>query len=120
MDATENWRDLTEDERGLIEKLLSPAFPGRDALLSQLKSASAVTALDDGTLDLQVAPDAPRAAVTSRVPVEGQTRDADGIAILILLHVVNGHLHELEIVRGDDGPILRPPRASALSVVVRP
>ncbi len=115
----EKWRSLTRRERELIEKLLSTPFAGREELVTQLEGVVASKVLDDGTMDLRVESDAPRAGVTSRVPVEAQTVDADGMDILILLHVVDGMLNELEIIKGDDTAIIRPPVASELSVQVR-
>jgi hypothetical protein len=103
-----------------MEKLLmSESFPGSDELLKQLDGIVARQVFEDGTLDLRVAEAAPRAHVPVRVPVEAQTSDADGTGILILLHVVDGRLNELEVVKGDDTPIAQQPTASLISVRVR-
>jgi hypothetical protein len=45
--------------------------------------------------------DAPRAPVALRIPVEGMAADADGVAIAVLLHVVDGWVTELEVYRVD-------------------
>jgi len=52
------------------------------------------------------------------VPVEAQTLDRDGTPIIVLLHVLNGRVTELEIYRVDGREIQIPPEAEALTVIV--
>lgn len=106
-----DFRTLTDDERQLIETLLAHDFPGRDQLFLQLEFATARRIFNDGTLELQT-PGHPVAAVTRRVPVEGTCLDDDGKTIHILLHVKDGFLHELEILKADSSPIISSPKAS--------
>lgn len=61
--------------------------------------------------------DAHVAMVLQRVPVEAQSKDADGMDIHFLLHVVGGFLRELEIFREDSEPIKELPRADTLVVL---
>jgi hypothetical protein len=96
MDRT--FRPLETHERELLERLLDPEFAGRDELRRQLDVVTACQILDDGTLALQCGPCLP-APVKRRVPTEGECRDADGGVIQVLLHVVNGVMHELEIFK---------------------
>jgi hypothetical protein len=42
------------------------------------------------------------------VPVEAEYRDDDDCPVWVLLHVVNGFLDELEIVRADGQPLISP------------
>ncbi|MDP3541865.1 MAG: hypothetical protein Q8T11_05285 [Elusimicrobiota bacterium] len=60
--------------------------------------------------------DAHEAAVLQRVPVEAESKDADGMGLHFLLHVVGGFLRELEIFREDSEPIKGLPQADALVV----
>jgi hypothetical protein len=116
----EQWRPLDDRERALIEKLLtSESFPGSKELLRQLDGIVARQVFEDGTLDLRVSDTAPRAQVQARVPVEAEMTDADGTGILILLHVVDGRLNELEVVKGDDTPIVQQPTGSQISIRAR-
>ena len=46
-------RQLSDRERGLLEKLLSVDFPGRDELRTQMASLTAEQIEDDGTLRLR-------------------------------------------------------------------
>lgn len=104
------WRQLTDRERRLVEKLLSPEFPGCEALRSQLETAR-VSAIDaDGSLQFRVS--GPSAEVEQRVPTEGYYFDAEdgGLrpAVHVLLHVVDGRLDELEVYKDDGSPIMVP------------
>ena len=109
------FRPLYEHERDLIEKLLEPEFAGRDELRAQLRTVTARHILDDGTMvELQCDSNV-RAPVRNRVPTEGTCKDTDGETIVVFLHVVNGLMHELEILKYD-GPICKWPTAGDLSV----
>lgn len=101
------WRQLTDHERRLVEKLLSPEFPGCEALRAQLKTARVSTIDQDGSLQFRVS--GPPANVEQRVPAEGYYFDAEGDelrpAVHVLLHVVGGMLNELEVYKDDGSPI---------------
>lgn len=99
-----SFRPLTDHERGVLEKLLEPAFPGRDELLDQMNSVTAQKIDDDGSLVLQCGPSRP-APVKCRVPTEGECVDTDGIAIHVLLHVVDGMMSELEVFKDDSSRV---------------
>jgi hypothetical protein len=108
------FRPLSGRERELIERLLNQDFPGRDELRIQLQSATARQVLDDGTLELRCESGL-KAPVRDRVPTEGTCRDIDGGTVDVLLHVVDGVMKELEILK-HGGPLLRPPEAKDLTV----
>jgi hypothetical protein len=111
-------RKLAPDEIAIIDRLLEVDFPGRDEVAAQIEHSRVSSAdYDDnyGSLDFEVR-QAPRAPVTSRVPVSGRTFDVDGVPIEVLLHVVDGIIEELEIVKADGSPIERRPEASRLEV----
>jgi hypothetical protein len=57
-----------------------------------------------------------KAPVRWRVPVEGETVDQDGVPILILLHVVDGMLNELEFFKGDSTEIVGPISPNGIDV----
>src|SRR5436190_20284344 len=101
-------RELTLSEKQLLEKLLEPDFPGRDELRSQLARSKVRTLHEDGSMQF-VDVEGPTASVVERIPVEATYDDGDGIPILVLLHVIDGKLNELEIVKFGDSPIVWPP-----------
>lgn len=73
----------------------------------QVESASVARIDSDGSLQFRTV--GPNAPVLQRVPVEGRYSDgahtALGPAVNLLLHVVNGRLHELEVYK-DDGSVI--------------
>lgn len=107
-------RKLTDEETRLIDRLLEEDFPGRDAILQQIRS-SRVKEWDDrnGSLQFDVGP-SPLALTTSRIPVEGEFEDVDGVTIHILLHVVNGHVKDLEVYKDDSSEVIKLPKAEQL------
>ncbi|WP_448721617.1 DUF6984 family protein [Microbacterium natoriense] len=46
-------------------------------------------------------------------PHRGKFVDRDGVRVHLLLHVVDGYLDELEVLRGDSGPIMSRPADQA-------
>ncbi len=95
-------RTLAPAEREVISLLLSEDFPGRDELIGQIVHVRCRTIDDEGSLELHVLADVPRASVTARVATEGHMVDTDGMVVHVLLHVVDGFMSELEVYR-DDG-----------------
>jgi len=111
-------RPLADPERALLVKLLSEAFPGRDALRQQAVDVRGRRIDEDGSLALVPNPNAGPADVARRIPVEAQTEDLDGVTIHVLRHVVNGYMNELELYREDSGRIQRPITADSLRMIV--
>jgi hypothetical protein len=106
-DAIVGWRALEPQEPAVLDHLLAIDFPGRDGLAEQIRTALVRRIDDEGSLRFRVE-DAP-AAVAARVPVEGRYQDGDGPGgpgVNLLLHVVGGRLHELEVFK-DDGAYIR-------------
>ena len=52
-----------------------------------------------------------------RIAVEAEVEDLDGMKIVILLHVIDGYVDELEVFRADSGPLQAPIRTEALRVI---
>jgi hypothetical protein len=101
-------RDLRDDERALVGQLLARAFSGRDEIAAQLRGAQVIAEGAGDTRTLRFGPlrdHASPAPTTLRIPVEGIADDADGVAIAVLLHVVDGWVTELEVYRVDGKPI---------------
>jgi hypothetical protein len=116
-------RRLKPNETAILERLLEAPFPGRDAVREQI-SRSRVKLIDEyhdnyGSLEFEVA-GGPKAPDDLRVPVNASALDSDGVPIEIFLHIVNGLVDELEIVKADGSPIIRPPEASELTVRLMP
>jgi hypothetical protein len=108
--SNESWRVLTDGESAVFKWLLARPFDGRDELAAQLQSARVSRIDAEGSLQFRVS--GPVAKVVTRVPVEGRYFDGSekfGPAVNLLVHVVAGKLHELEIYKDDGSEILRSP-----------
>ncbi|MDB5647466.1 hypothetical protein [Methylobacterium sp.] len=109
----EPWRALRPEEVAVLGLLLATNFPGRSELAAQARSALARRIDREGSVRFQT--NKPQAEVRERVPVEGYYHyDGSGPglhrpAINLLLHVVDGRLHELEVYKDDGSAILIDP-----------
>lgn len=103
-------RALTPLERAVLERLLSPAYPGVDVLRTQVQGALVVRLCDCGcpSFDLQVAADAQPAAELplGPAPFEGDVQAADPSQQpgSILLFLERGRLSSVEYVWIDHSP----------------
>jgi len=111
-------RLLNDYERVILSRLLSCEFAGRDAIASQLESARARQIDDTGSVELTTV-SATAAGVVTRLPVEAQCLDEDGVPISIMLFVVNGFISELEFSKADGSAIRKMPDPEALDVFAR-
>jgi hypothetical protein len=103
---TEVWLSMSDREKQIVAALLSRDFAGCEALRVQLETADVSTIDAEGSLRFKVS--GPPALVDGRVPTEGYYFDR-GVdhrpAVNLLLHVVEGKLHELEVYKDDGSPI---------------
>jgi hypothetical protein len=118
-----DFRQLTAYEEEVLRTLLSRPFPGREELLLQLPHVKArvITGYNDNYGSIEFTHPyrgLSSSNVTRRVPVEGRAYDADGVSIGHLLHIVNGKLHELEVLRVDGKPIQVRPDPEDLDLFV--
>jgi len=113
------FREVTTEERALLERILEADFPGRDELAPLLRSALARTIDEDGGLEIKSQADG-KAPVVKRVPVEAEAKDVDGVVIHMLLHVVDGKPVELEFFREDCGTVKKVPPPAAFELMVLP
>lgn len=120
----EDWRDVAPKEQALLNHLLQVDFPGRDELVTQSKTAQVFRADAEGSLRFRV--EGPLASVVERVPIEGWYHDGNAEegqwrpAVHLLVHIVDGKLHELEIYKDDRSTIIVspfeiPPEAISIS-----
>ncbi len=119
MNAKSEFREPTEFERKLIERLLEADFPGRDELAPLLRDVLVRNIDEDGSLSLGSRMEA-KAPVVKRVPVEAEGKDEDGVVIHMLLHVDDGRPVELEFFRDDTANVKRIPPPSSFELIVLP
>jgi hypothetical protein len=112
------FRKLNERERELLEKLLDAEFPGRDEWRTQLDSMTGKQIIEDGTLILRCDAGLPL-PTKYKLGIEGMCKDADGGDIGVLLHADrNGFLRMLEILKYDGSPVINPPSARDLVLLL--
>ncbi len=112
-------RPLADDERAVLDRLLSESFPGVERLREQADRLQVVGRCDCGcpTIYFQIPPAMPSDAVAHPAPVEGRVETADPPAD-VLLFVRNGALSTLEYVcYGDNAPGSWPPAAQITPVL---
>jgi hypothetical protein len=120
MEVEMHFRQPTQPEREVIQKLLTATFPGKDAISKQLESCLVKRIDGEGSLELKPNDLVKPAKVEKRIPVEAQGRDNDGIYVHFLLHVNEGVVKELEIYKDDGSPIKQMPQPDHLQVIVLP
>lgn len=106
--SREGFREIRAEEATLLERLLVREFPGSAELREQLRTISVAEIDADGSLRLSTRASI-RAAVSRRIPVEASYVDRDGVRVHLLLHVVDGYLDELEVLRADSASIMNRP-----------
>lgn len=113
-----DFRELTTREKDLLEKLLTAAVHGSDELRTQLNHVKGKQIEEDGTLRLQC--DGGTPAPGKYAPVaEGTYKDADGADIAVILHLgKGGFMSMLEIIKDDGSPIIKPPSAQDLVLLM--
>jgi len=99
----------------VLAKLLEADFEGRSQIEQQLHDVEVRTIDENGSLELRVT-SSQKAVTGSRVPSEGEVKDADGVIVHVLLHVVEGIATELEIYREDNLSVGAFPDASRMTV----
>lgn len=98
-------RPLTANEQALVDALLTPEFPGAEALREQAKAllARPGCTCGCGTIDLLPQGDPPRSTTTNPAPSEGRVRNATGEDVGgLLLFIRHGLLESLEIYSHDE------------------
>lgn len=112
------FRDLNIREMNLLARLLVAAIEGRDELRTQLSHVKGKQILEDGTLSLQCDGGTGSPGKFALV-AEAQYKDADGADIAVMLHLrKGGFMKMLEIIRYDGAPIINPPTAENLVLLM--
>ena len=99
-------RDFNEQEKSILNELLSKPFKGIEILQKQLKYCKVNGRCTCGclTVTLNASKDIREFPYPFRVPVEMHAKEQNEL-VIVMLHVVNGYVYELEILRADSEPI---------------
>jgi len=93
-------RPLTQQERALLDFLLTRDFPGREALLRQAETVrTAGRSCGCGCPSFSLKPDLalPAPDVPDRMPTDAHGSDPGGNAVGVLLFVNDGYLSDVEV-----------------------
>lgn len=118
-------RPLSGWEETIIDRIVGCATGERNALHSQLRTASVVGECRHCPtvwLKVDAASSQPLRSARGELrfgiaSCESEGRDLDGMPISILLHLNGGLVSELEVFRGDSEPLLAMPRPEPLNIV---
>jgi hypothetical protein len=112
------YRDMTDNERSLLQKLLATDFPGRDELAKQIATAQVAVLDADGSLGFLINETIGADAVKYAVPTEGEYEDPDGVTVHMLLHVTGNKASELEFFREDNRQVQSRPIPETIRLFV--
>lgn len=114
------WREPTDWEARLLQKLLSADFPGHEIFATQAKSARVREVDEEEQLEFQIAKGAPTVQGDYAGPcavVEGHYMDLDGRDVALMIHVDRGKLRLLEKYKSWITPVeLKTPDLDSISV----
>jgi hypothetical protein len=119
MTIDSEFREPTDTERALTNRLLEGDFQGKAELASLLRNALVKTSDDDGGLEFECRAEG-TARVSQTIPVEAEGKDEDGANLHMLLHVREGRPHYLEFFREDGQKVKRIPHPSTFELIVLP
>jgi len=102
-----NPRDFTDQEWKILNKMLSSNIADKDILYEQLINAKVTGYCSCGckSIIIAVKDNSPKYINSKRVPVEMLIIGSDGVPVQCLLHIINGCICELEVLRVDSNPI---------------
>jgi hypothetical protein len=107
-------RSILPEEYAIVAKLLATPFPGNLELRRQLDNPGLQVMSMGEILRFVFKGPIEHAKTEYQVPVEAKSTDVDGMEISVMLHVVDGHLYELEMYRVDGEGISRMPTPGSL------
>lgn len=119
MDIELQFRKPTDAEQALLQRLLEAEFPGKNQLTPMIRNVLVRMIDEAGSLELQSQVSG-TASVVKRIPVEAEAKDEDGLAIHVLLHIIDGRPVELEIFKDDASSVKHMPSPSAFELTVLP
>lgn len=95
----EDFSAPTEWQRDLMQRMTALDVKDASLLRGQAKKARVRVVDSDGSFKVRT--EGERWWGDRRVPIEASTLDKDGIPIEILMHVIDGYIAEIEILKVD-------------------
>ncbi len=112
-------RDLTREERRLLEWLIANGHTDATAFAAQIPQARVVARCKCGcpTLDLAVGGKTSRTIGASTILADAYGHSPEGVPVNVTLHAREGELSELEVISMDDTDVFGMPTPEALQIV---
>jgi hypothetical protein len=112
-------RELTAEERGLLEWLLVRGRPEGAEYVPQLMSLAVVARCTCGcpTLDLAVGGRTSRTVGASTILADAVGQSPEGVPVNVILHAREGEISELEVISMDATEVFSMPKPEMLEVV---
>jgi hypothetical protein len=113
------YRDLTPEERRLLEWLIANGTPAAPAYASQLPEVRVVARCTCGcpTLDLALGEKKARTVGPSTILADVTGRSPEGVPVSVILHVREGEISELEVISLDETEVFGLPTPEMLEAV---
>ena len=113
------YRDLTSEERRLLEWLISNGVPIAPAYASQLPDVRVVARCACGcpTLDLALGEKKTRTVGPSTILADVAGRSPEGVPVSVVLHAREGEISELEVISLNETEVFGLPTPEMLEVV---
>ena len=112
-------RDLRDDERALIEKLVEDT-PYEDKVIGDLARLSVQDMPDGGMGSIKFRTRRSKKAVYGEQIAEGSFEDADGTPVSVTLSLDDaGELFEFDVFKADGSPLVRYPDTRNLKIIER-
>jgi hypothetical protein len=112
-------RDLRDDERAIIEKLVENT-PYEDKVLGDLARLPVQDMPDGGMGSLKFRTRRSKKAVYGKQIAEGSFEDADGMPVSVSLSLDDGgELFEFDVFKADGSPLKRYPDTGQLKIIER-
>jgi hypothetical protein len=112
-------RDLTAEERRLLEWLLENSLTDTTAFAPQISQTKVVARCTCGcpTLDLAVGGKAFRTVGPSTILVDAYGHSPEGVPVNVTIHAREGELSELEVISMDATQVFGMPTPKTLEIV---
>ena len=117
--TTPDYRDLTFEERRLLEWLIANGNVGASAFASQLQQVKVVARCTCGcpTLDLALGEKKSRTVVGSTILADAVGHSPENVPVNVILHAREGEISELEVISCDATKVFGLPTPEMLKIV---
>ena len=117
--TTPEFRDLTFEERRLLEWLIANGNADASAYVSQLAQVKVVARCTCGcpTLDLALGRKKSRTVGVSTILADAVGRSPENVPVNVILHAREGEISELEVISCDETKVFGMPTPEMLEIV---